>query len=444
MANNPVKKKNSFYTILGKIGDILLWPVLIISLFSSFFMLVQRNQNKVTSIFGYSFVNVLSGSMVDEGFNIRDTVITKRVNKIDIKLGDVIAFYEKSSTKDFSNMTVVIEYTNITTPMKYDESNITDNNIDLTTIEINNSHEKELVEEAQKNKVRIKFHRVIGIYLDADNNLYFKTKGSNNQTADSITYADLLVGKYVYTPVFVRRAVTFCASPIGMILLVCFPLSLLVLMQCLSLIEQISIISLEKSLISGKLSYKDEAIKKDLHSDQIELYNKAYYYYITPKEQKEEVKKFLWEDLLEVPILPDNKKEELNIMQNAIAQLDVSDEAYWDYWIENSKGKTNKKQLIKYKNQLLSEQEQPRKEQQLIKEQKQKKEEQNALKEEQKPKNEAQDLSKEEQFSVNVETNLTNTLTHSQTPKNVKNEKVSKKAPVKKAPKTKVPKKEEK
>ena len=114
MSKNQESNHKSFYAILGKIGDILLWPVLIISLFSSFFMLVQKKQNKITSIFGYSFVNVLSGSMVDEGFKIGDTVITHRCDERNVELGDIIAFYYTSSTKSpsASDMHLVVEYKN--------------------------------------------------------------------------------------------------------------------------------------------------------------------------------------------------------------------------------------------------------------------------------------------------------------------------------------------
>lgn len=363
MAKYKNGKKVSLYTILGKIGDILLWPIMFIALFSSFFMLVQRQQNKVTSIFGYSFVNVLSGSMVDEGFAIRDTVITKQVSERDIQLGDIIAFYYQSSTKpqgathllygyDYSSGKVV----------DYSEDNIiygdygdTRAEIDITLSTISKTDEigQGMLEEAQEKNAKIYFHRVIGIYIDDAGTIFYRTKGSNNSSADS-PYArgDLLVGKYVYTPQVVRKAVSFCASTTGMIILVCFPLSLLVLMQSMSLIDQVSIISLEKRLISGKIPFEDETIQKDLTGAQMEIYNKVYYYYITPPEKRKVVKEYLWKDLYSSLVLPDKKKEELRLVNNSLKLLEVSDEAYWNEWINNTKG-SNQKNLIKLRNQCL-------------------------------------------------------------------------------------------
>lgn len=353
MAVSKNGKKISFYSVLGKIGDILFWPVLIISILSSFFMLIQRKQNKITSFMGYSFVNVLSGSMVDEGFNIRDTVIVKRINEREVKLGDIIAFYYSGANIDSSEIKMVIEYGySGGKEVDYSESNI-NYGVDITNIKKVEDKSQEYIEKAQKDNAKVYFHRVIGIYVDEKGNLFFKTKGSNNAYSDiPLSRGDLLVGKYVNTPIPIRRVVSFCASSIGMIILVCLPLSVLVLMQCLSLIEQISIISLEKRLIAGKISYNDDLIKSDLPPGEIETYNKVYYYYITPPEQKEEVKNYLWGNLLNKPNLNEKESEQLKVLNNSIAKLETSPILYWDEWIENSKGSTKRK-LIKYKTQLL-------------------------------------------------------------------------------------------
>lgn len=356
MAKYVNGKKVSFYSVLGKIGDILLWPILIISLFSSFFMLVQRKQNKITSFFGYSFVNILSGSMIDDGFLVNDTVITKRVDQKDVKLGDVIAFYHVSSNKNYSDLTVVMEYRYSSgKEVNFDESNINyGTGIDLSTVQKTNDKSEQNLKKAQDSKAQVYFHRVIGIYIDNEGNIYFKTKGSNNTYADNVTMGDVVVGKYVYTPVVVRRAVSFCASSVGMILLVCLPLSMLVLMQCLSLIEQISVMSLERKLITGELSYDSKEIRGELAGNQIELYNQVYYYYIVPKEQRNAVRDYLWKDLYCNPLLNEKQKIEFLAVDTALSKLEVSDEAYWNEWIAHAKG-NDKRQLIKLKNKLLPE-----------------------------------------------------------------------------------------
>ncbi len=344
--------KVSFYAIIGKIGDILLWPVLIVAFCSSFFMLVQRQQNKVTSFLGYSFCNVLSKSMENDGFYKGDTVIVKNVNEKDVKLGDIIAFYSHSNKHESdSNIHLVVKYINSSFPLDNDSSNIK-KELDISSIEKTKDNREQNLKKAQDAKASVIFHTVVGIFVDNDGNVFYKTKGSSNGSSDStLAPSDLVVGKYINTPVFFRRAVSYCASPIGMIILVCLPLSLLVLMQCLSLIEQISIISLEKKLISGQLSYKDEEIKKDLPGSIIELYNKVYYYFMAPDEEKEEVKNYLWGDLYNNISLKPSQAKELALVNYSINILKNSGEAYWDYWIENTKGSIRKK-LLKLKNEV--------------------------------------------------------------------------------------------
>ena len=356
MAKYKNGKKVTMYTILGKIGDFLLWPIMVVALFSSFFMLVQRQQNKVTSVFGFSFVNVLSGSMKDEGFEIRDTVITKQVSERDIQLGDIIAFYYQSSTKPTGTTHLILGYNYSSGKhVDYSEENIKYGEYGQTIAEISanlkqipktDTQGPEMLKTAQEKKAKIYFHRVIGIYIDDAGTIFYKTKGSNNSTADS-PYArgDLLVGKYVHTPQVVRKAVSFCASTTGMIILVCFPLSLLVLMQCMSLIDQVSIISIE-------IPFEDETVQKDLTGSQMEIYNKVYYYYITPIEKRPIVKDYLWKDLYSTLVLPEKKKQELELVNSSLKLIETSDEAYWNEWINNTKGSVQKN-LIKLRDKCL-------------------------------------------------------------------------------------------
>lgn len=351
MSSSATKKNISFYNILGKIGDILLWPVLIISLLSSFFMLAQRGKNKVTSIFNISLVNILSGSMVNDGFNKGDIVITKRVNEKNVALGDVIAFYDLTCSFQEKDLNLIIkyDYTN-GLYLNTSEENIINTTINIKDIVKVNNQRKEFIKEAQKKDAKVNFHKVIAIYYDNEGNIFYKTKGSNNTSADSnLVRGDLLVGKYVYTPTIFRKIVHFCASSLGMILLVCLPLSVLVLMELLSLIEQISVMSIEKKLITGKVSVYDKELQKSLNYDQIELYNKIYYFYVIDEEDKQEAIKYMWTQEFN----KSNENKLYNVFKISEDKLISGDEAgYWNTWIDYC-NKNNKKQLIKLRNQFL-------------------------------------------------------------------------------------------
>ena len=145
-------KKVTLYSVIGKIGDFLLWPVMLISLFSSFFMLVQKKQNKITSVFGYSFVNVLSESMVDEGFLKNDTVITKNLNERDVRLGDIIAFYYQSSTISSTKVQMVAQY-EYNGGKEVDYTKI-EYGVDISNIKKINDKSDEYLAKAQEKKAK--------------------------------------------------------------------------------------------------------------------------------------------------------------------------------------------------------------------------------------------------------------------------------------------------
>ena len=346
MAKKEKQKKGfSIYALLGKIGDILLIPIIIISLFSSVSMLVQRNQNKPTTFFGCSLVNILSSSMVDDGFLKGDTVITKSVGINDVALGDVIAFYHYYDIKDNgSTKHVVMEY-NYTEGLKdvdFSEENITID-VAIDSIEYVERNGTKTVEDAQNAKATIYFHRVIGIYLDDFGNVFYKTKGSNNTRSDGYVRSDFVVGEYVSTPRFLRDSMSFCASTVGMIVLVCLPLSALVLMQCFSLIKQIETMSTEKQLILGRRRFDEEEIIDTFDGNEMETHNKVFLYYLSTAEERNALKNFMWGKTLNAQKISKKDQKLVNTMLSANQKLNESDKAYWQEWLDNTSGYTRKK-----------------------------------------------------------------------------------------------------
>ena len=76
----------------------------------------------------------------------------------------------------------------------------------------------------------------------------------------------------------------------------------------------------------------------------MELYNKVYVYYKTPPGDREKVKNILWRDLYDSNIeLTNKEKQELQMVNTSIEKLQESDEAYWKYWLLETKGGLNKK-----------------------------------------------------------------------------------------------------
>jgi len=337
------KKPITFYTVLGKIGDIIMWPIIILALCSSFFMLVHKREKKLTSIGGVSFVNILSGSMMLDGFDKGETVITKYTNPYKLELGDIIAFYSLNTKADENELNLVEKYEK----EKGYSADFSQNKI-ISGVSVKDypkyKSDKYYLNLAKKTGRKIYFHRIIGIYISDDGELIFKTKGSSNYTPDIyLTRAELVVGKYVHTPNFLRSSITFCSSPLGMILLVCAPLCVLIFIQMVSLIDQITILSLERKLIGRKLTIYDKAVKDQLKGNQIEPYNKVYYYFIIEDSEKENVKNYLWKDILEGENLTENQIFELELVKKSEDLLKNNQfEEYWNQWIDNTSGKIQK------------------------------------------------------------------------------------------------------
>ena len=74
------KKHQNMYSIMGKIGDIIFYPVIIITLICCAVIFTAKNEHKVPSILGLSMVNISSGSMTAAGFEKNDIVfLTKKI-----------------------------------------------------------------------------------------------------------------------------------------------------------------------------------------------------------------------------------------------------------------------------------------------------------------------------------------------------------------------------
>lgn len=349
--NSNIKQKGfSFYWLLGKIGDILFIPIILISLFSSVSMLVQRQQNKPTSFFGVSLVNILSKSMTNAGFLKGDTVITLKTDVNNIDLGDIIAFYNyRDSLDSATEKKYIIKYNYNEGDLEVDTSeenilgDVENKNKIISELKNQERDGEKKVEDAQKAKSSIYFHMVIGIYKDDYGNVFYKTKGTNNSNSDGYIRSDFVVGEYANTPRFLRDAMSFCASTRGMIILVCLPLSILVLCQCFSLIKQIEIMNLEKQLINGKKRFYDEEVTKVFNGNEMETHNKVYLYYTTSPDEREKLINFMWGNLLEKEKLSKKDEKMLNTLENANNKLNNSNKAYWETWIDGTKGFTRRK-----------------------------------------------------------------------------------------------------
>lgn len=325
------KKRKTFGKILGILTDILIYPIIALSLVVSFVMLNSKQDNKVYSVLGVSIVKILSGSMIAGGFNVDDIVIITQTNTDNLRVGDIIAFYRYSDANDpFQNTLTKIE--------------------DFDNLPPITSSERVCGNKTQNDAIEAEspviFHRIINIYQAQDGTRFFETQGDSNSTADSFyTREDFIVGKYFTTPRWLTSAFSFCATPKGMIILVIIPLSFLIFLQLLEIFEIINALIIEKKVLNLEMSYDcEESIKNNIGFDMRD-YDKVYFYDIMPESEKNNVKDFLWGNLY----VENNKKSvaKLKSINAGLVIYEYDRQEYWSYFVRKAKTKRVKDKLKK-------------------------------------------------------------------------------------------------
>ena len=320
------KKQNTIYKVFGIIADIIIYPVVVISLLAALGMLITNRNNALPTIFGTSFVKILSGSMKEDGFLVGDVVFIKQTNIEDLKVGDVVAFYKyfDSADKPYYPHLVKIE--------------------DYNGENYGAIIENRVSSEGFKTKRPAFFHKIKDIYvLPYDGTIFFQTGGAGEGEVDGYIRSDYIIGKYSETPRFVRDTLKFCSSQLGMISMIVVPLSILVLLECLSIVEQVNDIILENKVFSREVPYDNKDSLKANIGEEMEIYRQVYFYATALPEERQKIKMFLWGNLYEKEIT----KKELALKKLVDESLQLSNiDDYFDYWQKNI---TNSFQKRKFK-----------------------------------------------------------------------------------------------
>ncbi len=383
------KKKRSFFNILEIFVDIIVYPVIIISFMSSFFMLVSKSKNVITPIFGHTFVRVLTNSMsvycpeTNRNFVAGDVVVLKTQNSM-YEVGDVIAFYNFSDSADSLikfNLTEVESgqeqvFDTDGNPVLDSKGNPTyrDNNympvqdgegntiFDQTlynnvlnaevgqTIPGTNTIKREVPKNRHDlsyvqdlTSVRVYFHQIVQIKIDASGTIFYITKGTANASTETVR-EDFVAGKYVPTASWLTGLVSFCSSTEGMILLVVAPISFVVLIELLSILEQVNNILLEKKVIDREIPFDTKDCEKANIGIEMKNTDKIFYYDVMPKEYKQDVFDFLWGGLEY-----SNKKKDKQILSTAEEAVKVYDmldpTEYYQVFKDSFKSERKKQQV---------------------------------------------------------------------------------------------------
>ena len=236
-SKNLSKKKEKWTPkrILNLVLDIVLFPILIFATCFSLSLIITKITKGVPMVFGYAMITVVSGSMRDAGFEVGDKAFIKQTEANELAVGDYIAFFDYVDPAHPRPATI--------------------------------ANGEKPTSNPRKN--RIVFHAIIKIETDANGDLWFRTKGTNNASADyNVIYQDYVIGKHVDDGKGIVKFFKFVNSTTGIVLLVIIPCVIILFRDCYELMTMVFEYSDEKKKI--KREKEIETLKAARDEDDLE------------------------------------------------------------------------------------------------------------------------------------------------------------------------------
>ncbi len=256
-------EREKFRKTFRILGDVLFIPFFVIVLIASILMFKAKINNEVPSLFGYSAVKILSGSM-EPNYHEGQVVMVKKIDTNTLKIGDVIAFY------DYMDPSV-------------DTGDLVDNmgkqtyNLQINLGEFLGSG----ATEAQKKVAsysKVILHRIANISTPSnpdDENygkLFFQTMGdANNNVADEHwIMEDYVVGILSSDNSVVGNFFSFCTSTVGIIILIIIPCVALTAILVINVINEIKKYKEDKLLEQQKIDDKTRKINEVMQNESVD------------------------------------------------------------------------------------------------------------------------------------------------------------------------------
>lgn len=303
-----MKKNKTLSKVVGIVSTVLyvlLMGLLLLALIINF----NKKPNQINGVFGYSFAVVQSPSMVPL-LNVGDLVIIKTTNTDDLKVGDIIVFYDYTDEKDQNiNLTPIDTETYVDQPR------------------IDESLGRDTAKQASESGNRLIIHRIINVYVDDYNVKFFETKGDNNNSADiDKIREDFVCAKYMQSGGFVQTIFQFVASPTGLIVVIVLPVVLTVVLEIFGISSDVRNTKIAEKLLTRKIKYSEVDKDKTKLAELLSEAEKVYLYDISSPEDKTNLAIVLWE----------------NDVDKALILYDQSREKYYEYFKEQFSAKQQK------------------------------------------------------------------------------------------------------
>lgn len=217
-------KKLAVKKTLNVIANVVFYLIIALCVFYAIILFTSQNKNKLNPIFGHSLVIITSNSMNNSGFEVGDITVVKNSRVNNVKVGDVIAFYNY----DYNIKNLPLTYKTLE---------------EYGTLKKNRNFgsDKKEINFQVKNGTNIWFHEIIDIRVDENETLWFKTKGSSNPEADvNWIKESCVLGVNVASKTTVN-VLTFVFGPWGVVLFVELPCAIIFVYLINLLINEITI-----------------------------------------------------------------------------------------------------------------------------------------------------------------------------------------------------------
>ena len=297
--SNALQPKTKAQRILSRISSTLavaFMVVCVVVCVSSFINIMNKSPNM---IFGYSALQVSSGSMTADsieikgqtyssGFAIGDNIVIHPVDTHTLNIGDKIAFYAYSENY-----------------LKYHSLHKTEIELPKTETKYQVSfgqfwgfHTHEIT-EASSSGAMLVFHHITNAYLDENGKYWFKTQGSANAVKDSwFVSEEMILGILDESTVgqTILNFILFLSSRTGFIVFLLIPIFILIVMLIQSVWKQLHLSFLELDVVEQKRKITDEICVKNklgLYMDTMSKYK------VLSQATKKEIPtyvKLLWPD----------------------------------------------------------------------------------------------------------------------------------------------------
>ena len=289
--------------IIRGILDFICFLLVLVGILFSIVSFNCKNQNTPPSMFGYSNLQVVSGSMVKSGFNIGDNVLVRATNTDTLKDGDIIAFYDYyPSYKNFD----------ITGCKRIMPDTISDKTYEVSFKQAFGFYSDE-IKTAAKAESTLVFHHIRNVWEDENGVRWFQTYGSSNTVDDTWWIReDYILGSYVDTDSasILSHVLNWLSSTLALLLSLLLPMIILTGFILTDCITEIKNTFLEADVLDGIRQITDpKCIKRNIgfgmnKKNKLKIYKLA----ITP-EEKAVYASLLWKK----DQMPANIKEEIGI-----------------------------------------------------------------------------------------------------------------------------------